>query len=167
MKRAALACVLLASCRNCDDAPAVQPPVAVFDAAPPKPSARQSLSDGAPQPATKVEIRNRREYLLALEKGRKATQGKDWTNAIGAFDEAIKADRHDARAYAERGYVHLLAGDDLVAASADFDHASALTKDPALLAQIWFNRGLLDEKSGDEKSALFDFRVANELAPSA
>jgi hypothetical protein len=119
------------------------------------------------QPATKAEIAKRRANLVALAKGRKATTAKDWRTAIAAFDEAVRADPHDARAYAERGYAHLLADDDLDAADKDFDRASELTVDKPLLAQIWFNRGLLDEKRDARDNALVDFRIANELAPSA
>lgn len=165
MRRAILAFALsLAACDACEDkktgAPTLPPPStpkAIASAAP----------EAGPQPATKAEIVKRRENLRALEKGRKATAAKDWKAAIASFDEAVRIDKSDARAYAERGYAHLLAEDDLDAADADLSRAGELTNDPSLLAQVWFNHGLLDEKRGAHENALVDFWVSNRLKPSA
>jgi hypothetical protein len=151
--------ISLAACGTCEEktAPAPAP-------APPKPTA--VVVDAGPQPATKVEIVKKRENLRALEKGRKATVAKDWKAAIVAFDEAVKIDPSDARAYAERGYAHLLQGDDLDAAEMDFARAAELTKDASLLTQIWWNHGLLDEKRDAKDNALVDFWIADQVKPN-
>ncbi len=161
MRRVALACVLLASCRSCDDAPKAAEPVEA--AAPIEP--KHTAKVGGTEPVTRVDVAKQRAYLVALDKGRKLTVAKKWPQAIGAFGEAVKADPHDARAYAERGYAELLSDGDLAAASADLDRASTLTNDPTLLSQIWFDRGLVDEKTTTE-NAVVDFWVANQLKTS-
>ena len=105
-------------------------------------------------------------YRVAMARGRKATDAKGYADAIAAFDDALKARPNDPRAYAERGFAKLLAGTDLAAASADFDHAADGTRDPKLLGMIWFNRGLTDDKLARPDAALVDYYLANQLLPS-
>ncbi len=105
-------------------------------------------------------------YRVAMARGRKATDAKAYDTAIAAFDDALTARPGDPRAYAERGFAKLLAGTDLAAASADFDHAADGTRDSKLLGMIWFNRGLTDDKLARPDAALVDYYLANQLLPS-
>ncbi len=105
-------------------------------------------------------------YVQALARGRSATTGKRWAEAIAAFDDALRAQPNDARALSERGYAELLSGD-REKATADFE-AARFTHDRALAAQVWFNLGLASERDGGVgDDALLDYWFANRLAPSA
>ena len=109
----------------------------------------------------------RAAYRAGMRKGRKATDAKKWAEAIDGFNAALAAKPADARALGERGFARLLEGKDLAVASADLDQAAKGTKDPKLLSQIWFNRGLIEEKRGNELNATAAFVVANSLRPTA
>lgn len=106
-----------------------------------------------------------KKYRAALNKGRKATDAKNYKDAIAGFDEALVIKKGDARAISERGYARLLSGD-LDGASRDLDDSASRTKDRKLLSSIWFNRGLVDEKRGKQDSALVAFYLANALRPT-
>lgn len=106
-------------------------------------------------------------YAKAMRAGRKATAAKNYADAIKAFDAALAAKKNDARALGERGYARLLDGKDLDAASSDLDDAAGRTKDAKILAQVWFNRGLVAEKRDEGDNALVAFYVANKLHSSA
>jgi hypothetical protein len=163
----------LASCSRERKAPV---PVAPDSAsAPPAASAPASARPGASSAASSAasaaassravspeEMAKRRAYVDGLARGRKASVARDWPQAIAWFDAAIKAEPTEGRAYAERGYARLLSGD-TENASSDFDKAAGLTNDRRLLGQIWFNRGLVDEKRGWSDNALADFAVSNRL----
>jgi len=102
-----------------------------------------------------------------MARGRAATRAGEWAKAFAAFDAALAAKPGDARAYAERGYARLLEGRDLLRARADLDRAAAETVDDKLLSQVWFNRGLVDERSAAAGDARVDFYFANRFAPGA
>ncbi|MDX2090519.1 MAG: tetratricopeptide repeat protein [Kofleriaceae bacterium] len=106
-----------------------------------------------------------KKYRAALNKGRKATDAKNYKDAIAAFDEALAIKKGDARAISERGYARLLSGD-LDGASRDLDDSATRTKDRKLLSSIWYNRGLVDEKRGKQDGALVAFYMANALRPT-
>ncbi|HEY4057443.1 MAG TPA: hypothetical protein VGM39_12585 [Kofleriaceae bacterium] len=106
-------------------------------------------------------------YRAGMKKGRDATAKKAWPDAIAGFDDALMAKPGDARATGERGFARLLEGKELAAAEKDFDRAASSTKDPKILASIWFNRGLLEEKQGNADNALAAFATSNVLRPTA
>jgi len=108
----------------------------------------------------------REAYRLGMKKGRKATLAKSYKEAIAGFDEALAAKPNDSRALGERGFARLLEGSDLDAAKRDFDLATGGTNDPQLLSELWFNRGLIEEKRGSAENATAAFVVANTLRPS-
>ncbi len=116
--------------------------------------------------APKVDPAVRRAYVAGMREGRKATRAMDYKTAIAAFDRALAAKPNDPRALGERGYAQLLDGGDLDAAARDFDRAAGSTKDPKLLAQVWFNRGLLEDKRGNDANAVAAFVNANTLRPT-
>jgi hypothetical protein len=120
----------------------------------------------AVQPLTAEQRTARASYRAAMARGRKATDAKAYADAITAFDDALKARPNEPHALAERGFAKLLAGTDLDAASADFDHAADATRDPKLLGMIWFNRGLADDKLGHADAALVDYYLANKSFPN-
>jgi hypothetical protein len=123
-----------------------------------------SGSGSAQQPADDPKARE--AYRLGMKKGRKATIAKTYKEAIAGFDEALAAKPNDARALGERGFARLLEGSDLDAAKRDFDLATGGTNDPQLLSELWFNRGLVEEKRGNAENATAAFVVANTLRPS-
>jgi hypothetical protein len=94
------------------------------------------------------------DYAKSMQAGRAATLSKRFDAAFEAFDDAVRAKPVDARARSERGYAYLLAGQ-ADRASADFYDAIALTKDRALLAQIWFNQGTALAKDADASRIAF------------
>ncbi len=108
----------------------------------------------------------RKAYWTAMIRGRKATIAKRYPDAYAAFDAALVAIPHDARALSEKGYAELLAGD-LVGAGEDFDAARSLGEDSKLAAQTWFNIGLLREKQGRAPEAHSAFAASQKLVPSA
>lgn len=121
----------------------------------------------APKPPAPEDPKARAAYRDGMRKGRKATDAKQWAEAIAGFDAALAAKKGDPRALGERGFARLLEGSDLAAASRDLDQAATGTKDPKLLSQIWFNRGLIEEKRGLRPNALAAFVIANGLRPTA
>ncbi len=122
----------------------------------------------APTPAALAEDpKARAAYRAGMRTGRKATDARQWSAAIAGFDQALAAKPGDARAFGERGFARLLDGTDLDGASRDLDRAAGGTKDTKLLSSIWFNRGLIDEKRGNEINATAAFVVANALRPTA
>lgn len=170
--RASLALVLLVGCSHKADAPAATTGSgagsgagsAVVPAAPPPADARAAEA----KPAAVVEDpKLRAAYLAGMKHGRKATSAKHYAEAIAAFDEALVAKHNDPRALGERGYARLLEGKDLDEASRDLDAAANGTKDPKLLSQVWFNRGLVEEKRGNALNATAAFVIANQLRPTA
>lgn len=122
---------------------------------------------GGPAALTEEERAKRLRHDEAMRRGRAATAAKQYQEAITAFTAALSAQESEPRALAERGYARLLEGTSLDAAARDLDDAASRTRDPKLLAQIWFNRGLIEEKQGDEDNALSAFQRADKLAPSA
>jgi len=108
----------------------------------------------------------RTAYRAGMRTGRKATDAKRYADAIAGFDAALTAKPQDARALGERGYARLLEGADLDAATRDLDAAASGTKDPKLLSTIWFNRGLVHEKRGDQVNATASFAIANLMRPT-
>lgn len=131
-----------------------------------KGGAKSASKDAGPEKATSVELAKARAYQASLVRGRRETHAKHYSAAISAFDAALREKPGDAQATSERGYARLLEGSDLTLASQDFEDAAEHTKDPKLLSQIWFNRGLVEEK-GSSENAEVDFAIANQLSPSA
>lgn len=127
-------------------------------------SAAAAGPGSAQQPPEDPKVRE--AYRLGLRKGRKETRAKRYQEAIAGFDAALAAKPNDARALGERGYARLLEGADLDAAMRDFDLAASGTKDPQVLSEVWFNRGLVEEKRGSAANAIAAFTIANTLRPT-
>jgi Tfp pilus assembly protein PilF len=113
-------------------------------------------------------IDEKKEHALMLSataKGRSAAAKKDWPAAIAAFDEAVKHAPRDARPLGERGYVKFLSGDP-IAAEKDLEAARDLGASPKIMAQIWFNLGLVREQNGDGEGARTAFATSQSLNAS-
>jgi len=105
-------------------------------------------------------------YADAMKRGRVATREKKYPDAEVAYETALDAKPGDAQALAERGYARLLNGES-ERASEDLARAAELTQDRRLLAQIWFNRGLVAEKIGSSDASLAAFYLSNRYSPSS
>ena len=147
--------------------------------APPTPAPQPSASSSSPSlqatrdaaPAASATSRYARppgcpDYVAALASARKLTLDKDWVSAIDAFDDAVRARPLDAHVRAERGYAQLLSGN-ASAAKSDLLQAILLTKDKALLAQIYFNLGDVFDKLGDAEASRVAFSVAERQGSAA
>ena len=129
----------------------------------PRPSATTAASSLSGPPITPDQLKR---YQAALGAGRLATQRKDAPAAERAFGDALLAIPDDARAHSERGYARLLHGD-LAGADADFDKAFGASRDPKLIAQVWFNRGLVAERNGNAETARNYYAYSYQLNPTA
>jgi tetratricopeptide (TPR) repeat protein len=105
-------------------------------------------------------------YQHALERGRAATVRGELAEAERAFDEALSARPHDARALAERGYARLRA-ERLDEADADLAAAQGHVADNTLSAQVYYNRGLIAEKRGQAVLARDYFAFSLDANPTA
>lgn len=121
--------------------------------------------DRTKHPLTADESKRLKAYNAGMAKGRAATRAKEFTAAISGFDDALAAKPDDARALSERGYAKLLMRD-FKGASLDNRAASRLTEDKKILAQIWFNEGLVAESEGIAPSARMFFARSNALNPT-
>lgn len=101
-----------------------------------------------------------------MARGRKAVRDKNYEKALAAFSEATLANPSDSNALAERGFVKLLQND-TEGATNDLESAMMLASDPDLLSPIWFNLGLVREKTKDDEGARVAFANAHLLKPSA
>jgi hypothetical protein len=161
---------LLAACGS-PPATIAPPPVASIFAAAPVPEAAASATATAvasppaapPPPALppanpEIARRSHRradaggcpDHARGMAVGRKRAAAGDHQAALEAFTEALRARPFDARAWAELGYVAMLAGRD---ASGPLLLARSLTRDRALLAPVWFNEGLYRAQRGDAEGA--------------
>jgi hypothetical protein len=140
-------------------------PIAADSGAPARPATRAPAPSAAPRVLGDAERAKYRAYLAAMSRGRTATRAKHYAEAVDDFSAALEAKPDDAQGLTERGYARLLHGD-YPSALEDFDQAHSLTKDPKLLAQVWFNRGLIDEKLGHDDAALADFVTSDHLSPT-
>ena len=82
--------------------------------------------------------------------------------AIADHDAALARDAGLSSAYVSRGAALMQAGR-FADARADFDRA--LVRDAAHPEQVYFNRGMANEKLGDLQAAYRDYRQAVALAP--
>jgi hypothetical protein len=98
-------------------------------------------------------------------RGRKLATEKRYLEAAAAFNEAVRARPYDARPRAERAYVRILGGGSPVD---EIELARALTRDPALLAQISYNQGLaLERRKGEHEAARRAWVRAERLGSKA
>ena len=172
MKRLALALAAAAACGGHDAAPspgsAAPPPVAAKAVAPAEPAAAAGSASGSADAAAAAATAARVKYRDAMRRGRVATDARRYDDAVAAFTDALAARPDDARALGERGFARLLGATivDLPYAEQDLDDAAARTHDPKLLSEIWFNRGLVEDKRGEQENAVVDFFLANQLRPT-
>lgn len=111
--------------------------------APPKPSS------SGPTELSAAEKALASAYLAALGRGRRLTRAKTWQEAIQSFDEALRLRPHDGTALAERGYAKLLAKD-YEGARVDLNEAQDRAGAPEIIAQVWYNLGILEKETGNE-----------------
>lgn len=171
-----LAFVTLASCRRDEPSthqmPRAEPPPPPTTAQLQAPAVNVGPSSTASATTDKPiltpeEEKRRATFDASLARGRRAARNGRHAEAISAFTEAVKANPQDPRALAERGHAKLLA-DDPDGAKDDLDDALLRSADPDLLSQIWFNLGLVREKTKkDDDSVRVAFANAHLLKPSA
>lgn len=103
---------------------------------------------------------------LELSKGRELTRAGEYDEAVVTFDAAIALDPGMGKAWSERGYAKLLAGD-LEGAKADLEHGLSLDDGASYQASIYFNLGLVAERGGDREAATAAFERSLELREHA
>lgn len=114
------------------------------------------------QPIAVADPQALRQAKAKLDEGRRLTRAGDYPTAIAAFDAAIELDAALARAWSERGYAKLLAGD-LVGAQADLEAALPLDEGKPYQAAVHYNLGLVAEKRDDASAARRAFEVSLAL----
>ncbi|RYE84183.1 MAG: tetratricopeptide repeat protein, partial [Myxococcales bacterium] len=100
-------------------------------------------------PLNTAEQATAKRYIEALAQGRVKTRKKDFAGAVAAFDQALEASPHDARALAERGFARLQTGD-LDGAERDMHAALDRTPDRAVLSATTYNLALVADKRGNK-----------------
>ncbi|MFT3765375.1 MAG: tetratricopeptide repeat protein [Minicystis sp.] len=116
-------------------------------------SAAAPTASAAAPPAKKPLSRaERAKFLKPLEEGRKKARAKDFQGALVLFDQALAVAPDDARVLAEVGWAALNTGE-LDRADKANRRALALTKQPALRAQILYNAGRVAEAKKDTEAA--------------
>jgi hypothetical protein len=125
----------------------------------------ETNTDMKPKPLDETDKKKRKEFMAAMNKGRKATVAKEYSDAFSAFDEALTILKDNPQALAERGYAKLLAKD-YDSAEKDLLAAREKTPKPKLEGQIWYNLGLVEEGRGNLEDAQLAFAKANLLNPS-
>jgi hypothetical protein len=105
-------------------------------------------------------------YADAMSRAVRATTEHRYADADAAYDQALKVKPFDARAWAEKGYARMLAGDAKAAYEA-LETARSLTKTRALLATIWFNEGELAARAGDASTARLRYALAASFGSAA
>lgn len=131
-------------------------------------SADAALGDASASDASDVadalDLSDASEYDRLMALGTELIKSKKYPEAIEKLTLALKGQPNDARALAERGTAKFMSGD---FRDGNVDLANALTKttDPKTLADIWFKRGLLDEKLLGEQ-ATSAFAASFALSPS-
>jgi len=121
-----------------------------------EPAPVASASDGAGA---------RSSYAQAMTRGRIATSARRWKDAASAFEDALNAVPHDARANAELGYVEIQTNPRRGIAT--LLRAEQSSNAASLTAQVEFNLGLAYERTGDGEEAALAFFRSNALSPSA
>jgi hypothetical protein len=157
-----------------DAAPAASTsaPTPAAVAAKPAPEAGRAASASATKPGppapkaiTAEDKAKHLSYGEALAKGRRATVAQHYDEAIAAFGQAIQQGDLDGRAYAERGYAYYLSKRyDL--ALPDLQGAVETPSDASLLAQVFFNLGLVYSALGRGAEADRAFLWSNDLHPT-
>ncbi len=125
----------------------------------------KSVSKKEPKPIAATDKATTKTYAAAIADGRAATKAKKYDAAIAAFDKALARVPGDARALAERGYVHFLAKH-LDLAQKDLDRAVASTNDASVLGPAYYNLGLVAEARGNGDEARIAFTHSNSLKPT-
>jgi cell division protease FtsH len=98
---------------------------------------------------------------MYVDRGFERIQEGSFDKALGYFDDALKLDPKNARAFYGRGATwHSL--DEIERAICDYD--AAIRLDPSL-SRAFLNRGVLRDRLGEEDEALCDFAEAIRLDP--
>jgi len=128
---------------------------ALPDAKWPKPESRTKENKPAIPPAAKSE----------LDEGRTLTRAGDYPGAIAVYDEVITLAPEFAKAWGERGYAKLLAGD-LEAAEKDCKKALEIDASSRFSAAVHYNLGQIAEQQGKPKKAKKAYAASLKLRPN-
>lgn len=129
---------------------------------PPSSMSSRPLPPTAPAAPSEARPAATAEAKTKVSEGRRQTRAGEHAAAISTYDAAIALDPGLARAWSERGYAKLLAGD-LVGARADLEHALPLDDGQVYQASIHYNLGLVAEREGDAAEAKAAFERSLEL----
>lgn len=121
---------------------------------------------GSATPSVTPDEAKAERAKLELSQGRELTRAGTYEEAVATFDAAIALDPGMGKAWSERGYAKLLAGD-LEGAKADLEHGLLLDDGASYQASIYFNLGLVAERGGDPAAAKAAFERSLELREHA
>lgn len=114
----------------------------------------------------RLDPAQRAAVLRDLAAGRKLAQAKDWSGALVVFDRALALAPNDARLLSEVGWAAFQAKEYARAEAAN-QRALAVTKNPALRAQVLYNAGRVAEARGDKEAAKNDYDDSLALRDNA
>ena len=145
--------------------PAAATPVAPAPSASAAPSAagHAAIDGAAPAEAGAVAC-PRFSYEHGMRAARAAVADHRYQDASRAFDEAVRARPYDPQARAERAYARMLGDGGTIE---ELELARALTREPALLAQILDNEGTYDEDAQQPEQARVAFVRAERYGLTA
>lgn len=129
------------------------------------PSARADEESEGPHLSPKEKAERAAKHKAAFARARGAVKAKDYKAAIDAYNEAHALLPHDAQTMGERGYTKFLAGD-MTYALIDLGAAATFKGDAKILAQIWYNIGLVEEARKEPERARMAFSASVFLSPS-
>ena len=136
-----------------------QPLLAKFAALPeskwPSPESRTKENKPAIPAAAKTK----------LDEGRTLTRAGDYPGAIALYDEVIALAPEFAKAWGERGYAKLLAGE-LEAAEKDCKKALEIEGKTHFAAAVHYNLGQIAERQGKPKKAKKAYAASLKLRPN-
>jgi hypothetical protein len=128
------------------------------------PSATASSPPPPPVPASPVSACPDRDAAVA--RAHKAALASRWEDAITNLDAALRARPADAQVRAERGYAYLKQGAP-ARARIDLLDALTLTRKRPLMAQIWYNLGLVGKAMGNPSEQRLAFAIAHHHGSKA
>lgn len=103
--------------------------------------------------------------IVSLTQGRKLAREGRWAEAVVAFEQAVAVDPPSAIALSELGWAAFNAGD-LELASSATTRGLELTQEPKARAQMFYNRGRIEETRGDRDAAAKSYTASLSLRPN-